>query len=55
MLLKKSLIVLCCLFSSTAFAERWFEVEVLVLNSALPRIYKKTLALSTKLLKIKIR
>ena len=30
MLLKKSLIVLCCLFSSTAFAERWFEVEVLV-------------------------
>jgi hypothetical protein len=30
MLLKKSLIVLCCLFSSTALAERWFEVEVLV-------------------------
>ena len=30
MLFKKSLIVLCCLFSSTAFAERWFEVEVLI-------------------------
>lgn len=30
MLLKKSLIVLCCLFSSTALAERWFEVEVLI-------------------------
>lgn len=30
MLLKKSLIVLCCLFSSAAFAERWFEVEVLI-------------------------
>lgn len=30
MLLKKSLVVLCCLFSSTAFAERWFEVEVLI-------------------------
>lgn len=30
MLLKKSLIILCCLFSSTAIAERWFEVEVLV-------------------------
>jgi hypothetical protein len=30
MLLKKSLIILCCLFSSTALAERWFEVEVLV-------------------------
>ena len=30
MLLKKSLILLCCVFSSTAFAERWFEVEVLI-------------------------
>ncbi|WP_372760689.1 peptidoglycan binding protein CsiV [Pseudoalteromonas sp.] len=30
MLLKKTLIILCCLFSSTAFAERWFEVEVLI-------------------------
>ncbi|WP_288985527.1 CsiV family protein, partial [uncultured Pseudoalteromonas sp.] len=30
MLLKKSLVILCCLFSSTAFAERWFEVEVLI-------------------------
>lgn len=30
MLLKKSLVLLCCLFSSTAFAERWFEVEVLI-------------------------
>jgi len=30
MLLKKSLVVLCCLFSSTAVAERWFEAEVLI-------------------------
>ena len=30
MLLKKSLILLCCVFSSTAFAERWFEVEILI-------------------------
>ncbi|NMM41790.1 peptidoglycan binding protein CsiV [Pseudoalteromonas arctica] len=30
MLLKKSLILLCCVFSSTVFAERWFEVEVLI-------------------------
>lgn len=30
MLLKKSLLILCCVFSSTAFAERWFEVEVLI-------------------------
>ncbi|MGS0496971.1 hypothetical protein CWB85_01435 [Pseudoalteromonas sp. S1727] len=30
MLLKKSLILLCCVFSSAAFAERWFEVEVLI-------------------------
>ncbi|KDC55134.1 peptidoglycan binding protein CsiV [Pseudoalteromonas sp. S3431] len=38
MLLKKSLVVLCCLFSSTAFAERWFEVEVLVFKQ-LPAPY----------------
>jgi hypothetical protein len=30
MLLKKSLLILCCLFSSAALAERWFEVEVLI-------------------------
>ncbi|MDN3377659.1 MULTISPECIES: peptidoglycan binding protein CsiV [unclassified Pseudoalteromonas] len=30
MLLKKSLLILCCVFSSAAFAERWFEVEVLI-------------------------
>ncbi|MEM5550506.1 peptidoglycan binding protein CsiV [Pseudoalteromonas neustonica] len=30
MLFKKSLLLLCCVFSSTAFAERWFEVEVLI-------------------------
>lgn len=30
MLFKKSLLILCCIFSSTAFAERWFEVEVLI-------------------------
>ncbi|MEI8641761.1 CsiV family protein [Pseudoalteromonas sp. Hal099] len=35
---KKSLIVLCCLFSSTAFAERWFEVEVLVFKQR-PALY----------------
>ena len=30
MSLKKSLLLLCCAFSTSAFAERWFEVEVLV-------------------------
>lgn len=30
MLLKNSLIILCCLFSSAAIADRWFEVEVLI-------------------------
>lgn len=30
MLFKNSLIILCCLFSSAAIAERWFEVEVLL-------------------------
>lgn len=30
MLLKKSLLLLCCAFSTSAFAERWFEVEVLI-------------------------
>ncbi|MGS0535967.1 peptidoglycan binding protein CsiV [Pseudoalteromonas sp. SaAl2] len=30
MLFKKSLLILCCVFSSAAFAERWFEVEVLI-------------------------
>lgn len=30
MLLKRSLVILCCFFSSTAFAERWFEAEVLI-------------------------
>ncbi|GAA60887.1 hypothetical protein P20652_2755 [Pseudoalteromonas sp. BSi20652] len=38
MLLKKSLFVLCCLFSSTVFAERWFEVEVLIFKQ-LPAPY----------------
>ena len=38
MLLKKSLVILCCLFSSTAFAERWFEVEVLIFKQ-LPAPY----------------
>lgn len=30
MSLKKYLLLLCCVFSSSAFAERWFEVEVLI-------------------------
>ena len=30
MLYKSVLFILCCTFSSTAFAERWFEVEVLI-------------------------
>lgn len=30
MSLKKYLLILCCVFSSSSFAERWFEVEVLI-------------------------
>ncbi|WP_404339834.1 CsiV family protein [Pseudoalteromonas mariniglutinosa] len=30
MLLKKSLIIACCVFSSSVFATRWFEAEVLI-------------------------
>ena len=30
MLFRNSLLLLCCLFTSSSFATRWFEIEVLI-------------------------